>query len=451
MDDKRINLLKNEKVSTAINKMATPAIIGMLVMAIYNVVDSMFVSWLGGNEIAATQVVLPIMLIASSIGLAFGIGGGSYVSRLLGKNNKVEANKVASVSFFTGLVIGAIVTILNLVYIEPILKFFGADDSTLELAIQYGRYIIVGYAITILNMVLNNMLRSEGSAKYSMIGMAIGSILNIILDPIFIFTFGWGIAGAAIATTLSQVVTFIVLFSMYVRRKALIRISLKYFVPSMEIYREILVVGMPTFFKQLLISISIGLLNTAATKYGGTEALAATSVVVRVTMIPNYIIFGFGQGFQPVAGYNVGAGNKDRVLEGFWYSLKVTSIILAAFSLFFILFGDVVFWIFKSSPEVTEIGITALRFYAIGMLAFGVTNTITVFYQAIGKGFEAMLMSISRQGFIYIPAIILLPKYFDLNGVLMAQAVSDYIAVILALVLIVPFIKKDKIELLLAH
>jgi len=449
MDDKRINLLKNEKISKAINTMAAPAIIGMMVMAIYNVADSMFVSWIGGNGIAATQVVFPIMLIASSIGLAFGIGGGSYVSRLLGQNNKKEANKVTSVSFFTGLIVGITITIINLIFLEPILELLGADDSIMGLAKDYGRFIIIGYAFTILNMVLNNLLRSEGSAVYSMIGMAVGSILNIILDPIFIFVFDWGIAGAAIATTLSQVVSFMILFSTFLKKRSILSIEFKNFKPSAKIYREILVVGMPTFFRQMLVSISFGILNTAAKRYGGNDLLSASGIILRVYMIPSYITFGFGQGFQPVAGYNFGAGNKERVIEAFKYSIIVTTLISITFALFFTLFGDVVFKVFKSSPEITEYGVLGLKYYSIGLLIFGVSNTIAIFYQALGRGVESMILSVSRQGLFLIPMLLILPKLMQADGVLIAQSMSDILTFILSLCLIIPFLKKDEMELLM--
>jgi putative MATE family efflux protein len=359
MDDKRIHLMKNEKVSKAVNALAAPAIIGMLVMAIYNVVDSMFVSWIGDNEIAATQVVLPIMLIASSIGLAFGIGGGSYISRLLGRNDKNEANKVASVSFFTGLILGVIVTAINLIFLEPILNFFGADNNTLELAKEYGYFIIIGYAFTILNMVMNNVLRSEGSAKHSMIGMAIGSILNIILDPIFIFVFDWGIEGAAIATTLSQIVSCLILLSAFLKKKSILSISPKLFSPSISIYIEILKVGIPTFFRQLLVSISIGFLNVEAGKAGGTELVSAIGVITRTTMIPMYIVFGFGQGFQPVAGYNFGANNKERVMDSFKYAMKVSIIVMFVSMAIYLGFSNLIFKIFRSSEIVTEYGVNS--------------------------------------------------------------------------------------------
>jgi putative MATE family efflux protein len=444
--------MKNEKVSKAINKMAAPAIIGMLVMAIYNVVDSIFVSWISeeGYEVAATQVVMPIMLIASAIGLALGMGGGSYISRLLGKNNKIEANKVASVSFFSGIVLGLIVTAINFILLEPILNLFGADVNTLELAKDYGQYIVIGYAFTILNMITNNLLRSEGSAKYSMIGMAIGSILNIILDPIFIFVFGWGIAGAAIATTLSKIVSTAILLSFYFRKQTILRISLKDFKPSIGIYREILKVGIPTFLRQMLVSVSIGILNNAASDIS-TDLVTAIGIITRVTMIPMYIAFGFGQGFQPVAGYNYGAGNKDRVVDSFKYAIKVSIIVMSISCLLFLVFGNVVFTIYNSSESVTNYGLIGLKYYAIALLFMGISNTISVFYQALGRGFEALILSVARQGIFFIPLILIMPGIMGVDGVLVSQAIADLLTVLLSIGLIAPFILNKKIDVLMTH
>jgi len=447
MNDKRINLMKNATVQKAINTLATPAIIGMLVMAIYNVVDSIFVSWISdtGYEMAATQVVLPIMLIASSIGLALGMGGGSYISRLLGKNNKLEANKVATVSFFTGIVLGIIITTTNLLLLEPILNLFGADINTLELAKNYGQYIIFGYAFTILNMIMNNFLRSEGSAKLSMIAMVIGSVINIILDPIFIFGFGWGISGAAIATTLSQIVTCIILLSVYVRKKTLIVISPKYFKPSKSIYYEVLKIGIPTFFRQILVSISIGIINNAAGDIS-TDLLTAVGVILKATMVPMYIVFGFGQGFQPVAGYNLGAGNKERVVDSFKYTIKVSAIITGVAALFFILSNDLVFIIYNSNPSVTDYGVLGLRYYSIALLFMGLSNTIAVLYQALGKGKEALILSVSRQGLFFIPLALILPGIFGHHGVLITQTIADLLTLILSAAFAIPFLKGDKID-----
>lgn len=449
MDDKRINILKNEKVSTAVNKMAAPAIIGMLVMAIYNVVDSMFVSWLGDYPIGATQVVLPIMLLSSAIGLGFGMGGGTYLSRLLGRNEKDEANKVASVSFFTGLGISILLMLVCLVFLSPILTFFGSDENTHQLATTYGTYIVLGFTFTVLNMVMNNLLRSEGSAVFSMIGMGIGSIINIVLDPILIFTFDMGIAGAAIATTFSQGVTTLILLSVYLRKKSLISISIKYFKPTFDMYKEILIVGVPTVFRQVLVSVSIGLLNNAATAYGGTELLSATGVIVKVTMIPNYIVFGYGQGFQPVAAYNFGAKNQQRVMDAFKHTLKVSLGIMITSFILFIVFNDLIFDIFRSSDTIREFGKIGVRWYMFGFVFLAISNTISIFYQSLGKGKEALVLSVARQGLFYIPLILLLPNIVGVNGVLMAQGISDVLTFVLSISLVLPFISTNKLKVLM--
>jgi putative MATE family efflux protein len=447
MNDKRIDLLKNAPVKKAINKMAMPAIIGLLVMAIYNVVDTMFVAWIGTKATGATQVVLPIMLLASAIGLAFGIGGGSYLSRLLGKGDMKKAEQVASTSFYTGLLAGLIFTVLCLSFFEGILTFFGANKDIMSLTKSYGLYIVLGSIVLVLNMVLNNLLRSEGSAKLSMFGMAAGAILNIVLDPLFIFVFDWGIAGAAIATTLSQCVTFVILISHYIKRKTVIHLTIKSIQLKWEIYKEILVVGTPTFFKQLLFSLSIALLNQSSITYGGADLLAATGVITRVTMLPTNIVFGLGQGFQPVAGYNIGAGDKKRVMDSLKYTIIISTIVMAITALCMSLFGKQIFYAFKTSSQVASFGIKGLRYYSLGLVLLGFTNTVTVFYQSLGKGRESLFMSVSRQGIFFIPAIIMLPKLLGINGVLMAQLVADILAMILSLIFIIPFIKKDKLAL----
>ncbi len=446
MNDSRIELLKNAPVQKSVNKLAAPAIVGMIVMSIYNIVDTMFVAWLGTAATGATQVVLPIVMLASAVGLTFGIGGGSYLSRVLGRNDMKHADEIASVTFFTGLFFGILFTFLNIVFMEQILSFFGANSEVMHMSKSYGLYIFIGSTPLIINMVLNNLLRSEGSSKLSMIGMASGALLNIILDPIFIFVFDWGIAGAAIATTLSQCVTTTILLSAYFRKKTLIHIKLSDFKLDKLIYREMFKVGLPTFFKQLLFSVSIGMLNQASVTYGGADLLAAAGIVSRTTMLPANVIFGLGQGFQPVAGYNLGAGKKNRVMDSFKYTIVFSTIIAAVTSILFIALSKEIFHAFKAQESVIYYGVKGLLYYSLGMLTLGFTNTVTVFYQAIGKGRESMFMSITRQGIFFIPAIILLPRLIGPSGVLMAQMVADAITAIAAFCMIVPFTQKDKID-----
>ncbi|XFA99502.1 MATE family efflux transporter [Candidatus Izemoplasma sp. B36] len=446
MDDKRISVLRDQPVNKAINKLAAPAIIGMLVMAIYNFVDTVFVSWINTSAPSATQVVLPVMLIASAVGLSLGIGGASYISRLLGMKDKTKAEKVFMTVLTLGLIFGIITTIINYIFMEDIFGFFGANAQIMNMTIDYGKFILLGYSFMILNMILNNSLRAEGSAKFSMIGMGLGALLNIILDPIFIFVFGWGISGAAIATTLSNAISFAILFSFYMRKKSVLKFSPKYISTDKDIYIEIFKVGAPTFVKQLLFSYSMKLLNTTAIELGGEEFLSTIGIVIRTITIPSYIIFGFGQGFQPVAGYNYGAKKPKRVMDAFKYTLKVTTIIMIVTAFIFSIFGNIILKIFQTTDTIDYYGVLALKYNSIGLLFLGITNTVTVFFQALGKGLKAMLMSISRQGLFFIPIILIIPEFLGVEGVILSQTFSDSLAFILALALVIPYLRTKGIE-----
>ena len=447
MEDKRIITLRDEKVNKAINKMATPAIVGMLVMAIYNFVDTIFVSWTNPIATSATQVVLPVMLIASAIGLSFGVGGASYISRLLGQGKKELAEKVVMSALLAGVILGILATIFNYFFMEDIFRFFGANAEIMQLTMDYGKYILLGYTFMIMSMILNNTLRAEGSAKYSMIGMVIGAILNIILDPIFIFTFKLGISGAAIATTVSNAVSFTILLSMYLRKKTVLRFRLKNVTFNWPIYKEILKVGLPTFFKQLLFSFSMKLLNTAAVEYGdGNDLLATIGIVVRIITIPSYIVFGIGQGFQPVAGYNYGANQPKRVLDSFKYTVKITTTVMLVTALILNVFGFLILKLFQTTETMEAYAILALRYQSIGLAFLGVTNTVTIFFQSLGKGFKALLMSISRQGLFFIPMILIIPGVMGIDGVMLSQSFADILAVVLALILVIPYLRERNLK-----
>lgn len=446
MEDKRIALLRDEPVNKAVNYMSIPAIVGLLVMAIYNLVDTMFVAWLGTEATGATQVVFPIMMLISAFGLAFGMGGGSYISRLLGRDRKIEANKVATVSFITSIFVGLFFMILSLIFMEPLLKFFGASDGIMEMAKSYGLYILLGSILIMGNMTMNSMLRAEGSAKLSMIGMAVGAVLNIILDPIFIFVLDLGISGAAIATSLSQLVTFIILISRYLNNRSIAKIAFQYFRPSKNIYYEILKVGIPTFFRQVLLSISLGILNQGAVIYGGEDLLAAVGLTFRVYMLPMYVLFGIGQGFQPVVGYNYGAKNKKRVTDSLKYSLMLSVMVAMVCSTLLIIFAENILGLFRATDAVVAYGVQGLRFYSIAMIFLAVTNTIGVFYQAIGKGKESLLLAIARQGLFFIPALFIMPQFLGATGILSAQLAADLATFVLSSIMFLRFIKKSRME-----
>lgn len=446
MDDRRITILRDEPVSKAVNTLAAPAIVGMLVMAIYNFVDTVFVSWVDPLATSATQVVLPVMLIASAIGLSLGIGSASYISRLLGMKDKNRAEKVVMTAFATGIILGIMATVFNYLFMEDIFGFFGANAGNMEMTLAYGKYILLGYTFMILNMIMNNVLRSEGSAKYQMFAMVTGSVLNIILDPIFIFVLKLGIGGAAMATTISNIVSFLILISLFLNKKTMLKMHLKNLTFELSIYKEILVIGLPTLAKQLLFSFAMKLLNTAAAFYGGNDLLGTVSIVIKIISVPSYIVFGYGQGFQPVAGYNYGADNPKRVMDSFKYTLKITSLVMVITAFILSVFGFVVIKIFQTTDIMKEYAILALRYNSIGLVFLGAINTVTVFFQALGKGFKAMLMSVARQGLFFIPIILLIPNFIGIDGVLVSQSLADILSLILAVLLVLPYLRTFDIE-----
>lgn len=444
MDDKRIAVLKDAPIKTAVNSMALPSIIGLLVMAIYNVVDTMFVAWLGTDSTAATQVVMPIMMLVSAIGLSIGMGGGGYISRLLGAGKHSNANEVGTVSIFLAIILGIISTLLLTSFLEPILMFFGAADDVLSKSKEYGFYIALGAVFSISNMTMNNLLRGDGSAKLSMVAMAIGTLLNIALDPIFIFTMGLGIKGAAIATTLSQGVTFCILLSQYIRKKSVVEVSIKYLKPSVLMFREIMKIGIPTFLRQLLFSISIGFLNQAATAQGGGDLLAATGLIFKIGMLPMYIIFGLAQGFQPVVGYNYGAKNKERVVSSLKYTLLTGFVISVISALLLNIFNVQILSIFKPVQSVLTLAKTGLFYLTITLLLMSMNNTISVFFQSIGRGKESIILATSRQGFLFIPLCFILPTVFGPLGVFLIMPLADLLTLLLSGIISMYYFKKHK-------
>jgi putative MATE family efflux protein len=447
MEDKRIKLFRDEKVSTAINKLSLPAVVGLIVLAIYSFVDTMFVAWLGTAQAGAATLVLPVMMIVQAFGAGAGHGSASYVSRLLGMDRKKDADKVAAVSIYSMAILGIFITVIAIVFLEPILIFFGGEGEVLELAKSYGFYILLGTILTLLNITMNNLLRAEGSAVLSMTGMIIGSVLNIILDPIFIFVLDLGISGAAIATTLSRGVTTIILISRYMAGKSLLHIGIRNFKPSLVIYREIFRVGIPTLFKQLFSSISFGLLSSASMAMGGETLLAAVGILFRIVIMPMYVVFGIGQGFQPVAGYNYGAGNRERVMEALSYAMILSSSVTIASVLLMNLFSSQLFGIFRATEDVAAYGVMGLKYYSIAMILMSVNNTIATFYQALGKGRESMILSVARQGLFFIPVILIVPSLFGVHGILSTQLISDVLTLALSAFMFVPYIRSDKIDM----
>lgn len=429
-------------IPSLIGKLAIPTIISMMITSIYNLADTFFVSKLGTSATAAVGVVFSLMAVIQAVGFMLGMGSGGYISRLLGQRDNERANSVASSAFFCALLLGLGITVLGSIFLDPLMRVLGASDTILPFARDYARYILFGAPFMCASFVMNNDLRAEGHAVLSMMGIGFGGLLNIALDPLFIFVFDLGIKGAAIATILSQIVSFSIMASHYIMKRSVVHIGITKVSKDLAIYKEILRTGAPSFFRQALASVASILLNRAAGVYGDA-AIAAMSVVSRVFMFILSALLGFGQGFQPVAGYNYGAKRYDRLKEAYWFCIKVGVIGLAVMAVIGFVFAPDIMAIFrKDDAQVIAIGALAFRCQCAILPLQALIVVSNMLFQSTGQAKQATLIAISRQGLFFLPMIFILPPLLQIRGVQLAQPAADLCTVILVIPLVVSFMKK---------
>ena len=430
-DEKFIHMTTTP-VKPLIASLAVPTIISMLVTTFYNMADTFFVGKLNTSATAAVGVVFSVMGIMQAIGFMFGQGSGTYISQKLGEKRIKEAEIMSATGFFSALITGIIIMVFGLIFLEPISMGLGATETILPYAKAYLAIILVGAPAYTSSLVLNNLLRYQGSAGYAMVGIVSGAVLNIALDPFFIFICDMGIAGAALATVISQYVSLAILW-LQTKKGASVQIKFRSFVPSVENITEIVRRGFPSLCRQGLASISTICLNIGAGAYGDA-AIAAMSVVSRVSFFANSALIGFGQGFQPVCGFNYGAGLYKRVKEGFYFCVTVGAGFLAAMAVLSYIFApDIVAVFRRGDAEVIKIGTAALRFVCF---AFPLNSWIVMsnmFLQTIGKAARASFLAAARQGLFFVPLILILPALFGLRGVEICQMVSDILTFIVAI------------------
>ncbi|WP_430883140.1 MATE family efflux transporter [Fusibacter sp. JL216-2] len=433
--DKRSKFMGEENIKKVLLKLSVPGIIGMLITAIYNIVDTLFIGMMNDTSaIGAVSVAFPLIMLIGSVGQMFGVGANSYISRLLGSKDHDKAESAASTAFITTILVALVFTIIVLPNLEPVLKVFGATKTIMPYALSYGKIMVAFSVFTMINMTMNNMIRAEGGATFSMLALSLGAIINMILDPIFIFTLNMGIEGAAIATIAGQVISTVFLLSYYFRGQCQVHLKLSKFEPTLEMYSEIFKIGIPTLLRQVLVSLSLGLINSAAMVYGD-QAVAAMGVSMRVLAMSFYVTFGYLQGFMPVVGYNYGAKLQERVKTAISFSIRVTSAFNIFASLIFIVFATPIMGAFSSDPQVIAFGAKSLRYQSIMLPFFGYMVIGNGVFQAFGKGREAMLLSVARQGIFLIPAITVLPRVFGVRGILLSQPVADFLTLITTYVL----------------
>lgn len=441
MNESRIKILKEENIDKALFKLGIPMVISLLVAALYNVVDTYFVSGLGKEAVAAVSVAFPIQLIFLGIGLTFGAGAGSYISRLLGGNNKKEASIVATVALISSAILGIITAIALFCYLEGVLKFMVAIPSIMEISKSYTGIFIVGGILGAINVTLGNLVVAQGAAKISLKAMLLGSISNIILDPIFIFGLNLGVRGAAIATLIARVITSLMYLIYFIGDKNLIEIKLPNFKPTFASYKEVLKIGISMLILQILQTISISKISYAASFYG-EEAIAAMGIVLRIVTLGTNVVFGYMKGLQPLAGFNYGAKNYERVREAIKASIKWTSVFCIVWTLIIYVFAPSILSIFGTDENVLNIAVPALRAGVIMFITFGFQFTYSTLYLSTGKALGGVFLNSLRQGIVFIPIILLLPKFMGLNGVIYAQTISDLITTIITIPFAISIHKK---------
>ena len=430
--EQKFRQMTEEPVGQLICRLALPCIISMLVTAFYNMADTFFVGMLKSNSATgAVGVVFSLMAIIQAVGFFFGHGSGNFISRELGKHNYEEASNMAATGFFSALAAGLLICVLGQIFLEPLAYLLGSTDTILPYAKAYLRVILIGAPWMTASLVLNNQLRFQGSAAYAMVGIASGAVLNIGLDPLLIFVFGMGVAGAAWATIFSQFVSFCLLLIGCTKGGNLhihiSRVQLKW-----SYYAMIIKGGLPSLARQGLASVATICLNQAARSYGDA-AIAAMSVVQRIMMFGASAMIGFGQGFQPVCGFNYGARLYHRVKEGFWFCVKTSTVFLFAVGTLGFIFAPQLVALFRDDPQVIAYGATALRFQCVTFCFQGWVVMSNMMLQTIGRTAPATFLAMARQGVFFIPLVWILSAAFGMLGIQMTQTVSDCLTLICAI------------------
>ena len=434
--DRKLMML-NEPIHRVIPKMAVPTIVAFLITSIYSLADTYFVSSLGTNATAAVSVNASLDQLIMMCGSMLAMGANSYIARLLGKGEDEKASRVLSTAFFAAFAIGAGLLIFGNLFMVPMVRLLGATPTCEAYSIDYASYVLLAAPFMASNFVMNQCLRSEGSATLSMVGMGFGGILNIILDPIFIFTFDMGVAGASLATAISKTVSFCILIFPYITRRSLLHLSIRNFRPTREIVAEIVTVGSSSMFRNGLAVVAGILLNTLAGNISDS-VLAGIGVCTKIMMFPFSIILGFGNGFQPVAGFNWGAKRYDRVKESYRFSSKVAFWGGAVMAAICILFADKLIILFAGTDEeMRRIGAFAIITQSIALPIHAWVAIVNMYCVGLGNAKGALALSTARQGSCFLPILYPLAWIFGAWGVGSVQALAD----VLTLVLAIPILK----------
>lgn len=435
--NRKTELLGSAPIAKALLAMGIPTMIGMMINALYNLVDAYFVGGLGTSQMGAISVTFPLGQAVVGLGLLFGNGAASYISRLLGRGDKESADRVASTALYGSISVGAVVILCAVIFLHPILRLLGATKSIMPYAVTYAGIYVMSSIFNVFNVTMNNIVTSEGAAKTTMCALLAGALLNMVLDPVFIYTLGYGVAGAAAATAISQVFSTLVYLWYIFSKKSVFSFSIKKCSFSQRIMSEIFKIGIPTLIFQLLTSLSITLINMQARKYGDS-VIAGMGAVTRIVSMGSLMVFGFIKGFQPIAGYSYGAKKYDRLQEAIKTSILWSTIFCVIFGLAMALFPAVIISQFtKGDAEMIRVGQSALRANGFSFLLFGFYTVYSSLFLALGKAGEGFILGACRQGLCFVPVILLLPHIWGLGGILYAQPAADVISAAIAVAMAV--------------
>lgn len=426
----KLELLGNAPVSKALVSLGIPIMIGMLINAFYNLADAYFVGGLGEQQMGAISIVFPIGQAVVGLGLMFGNGAASYLSRLLGCGNKKAADIAASTALYSSVLIGAVFIMIAAIFLKPILTLLGATETIMPYALVYARIYILSCIFNVFNVTMNNIAASEGAAKTTMFALLSGAVINIGLDPLFIYAFHMGVAGAAIATAISQFISTAIYLAYILKKKSAFTFAIKNFSPSGQIYIEVLKIGIPTLVFQLLTSLSIALINRASSAYGDS-IIAGMGTVTRITSMGTLIVFGFLKGFQPIAGFSYGAENFQRLRQSVKISILWSTAFCIIAGLFMIIFSaQIIAQFANGNKEMILFGQKSLAANGFSFFLFGFYTVYSSLFLALGKGTAGFVLGACRQGICFVPVILLLPGIFGLNGILYAQPAADVLSAI---------------------
>lgn len=440
-------LMGEESISKLLIRFSLPATAGMLVMATYNIVDTIFVGMLGSQAIAALSIAFPFQMLLGALGVGTGVGAASLISRSLGAGQKDVATRAVGQVITLSAIYGLLIALVGFLYLEPLLVIFGATPDIIGLTGEYVLVITSGSVMFFLIMSLNNVIRGEGNPRLSMYVMIISAVTNIILDPIFIFTFGMGVRGAAIATVLAKIVGVAIMLRYVTSGQGVIKINLACLKPNLETIRKIYIIGLPAMVLQISTNLSLVIANNILAAYGHL-AIASLGLIFRLFMFALMPVIGISQGLMPIIGFNFGAGKLDRIREALIKGVALSTVVVTFFGILYFTWPAFFLGIFSREAELIALGSRALRIMVIMFPVIGAQVVFSTYFQAAGKGIPSLVLSILREVIIFVPLLMVFSRIYGLDGVWISRPVSDLIAFLVTYLLISRELKKQGIPLL---